>query len=125
MAGVQEQLSDLKQHLDTLGQAQAKLGLDVAALKASASPAPALSLDANSGSQPQQQVATGGSSQATDSQSAVPTGSAAGSSTAGVHGNVPVQPSLALAGSDVAQRLDSLAAEVGSCHSAAKQKLPA
>lgn len=113
LAGGQEQLSSLQQHLDTLSQGQAKLGLDVAALKANASPASASSLDAKSGPQPEQQAANDGSAQTADSKSTGDIGSAADSSTAGIHGNVLVQPNLAMAGGDVVQRLDTLAAEVG------------
>lgn len=117
LAGGQQQLSSLQQRLDTLSQGQAKLGLDIMALKANASPAPVSSLEANSGSQPEQQAANGGSSQTADSKSKVDTGStadtgsAADSSTAGAYGNV--QPNPALAGGIVIQRLDTLAAEVG------------
>ncbi|KAL3151133.1 hypothetical protein ABBQ38_012999 [Trebouxia sp. C0009 RCD-2024] len=131
-AGGQQQLSSLQQRLDTLSQGQAKLGLDIMALKANASPAPVSSLEANSGSQPEQQAANGGSSQTADSKSKVDTGStadtgsAADSSTAGAYGNV--QPNPALAGGIVIQRLDTLAAEVAllkaAMASAGSQQLP-
>lgn len=109
---MQEQLSGLQQHLDSLSQGQAKLGLDVAALKANASPASASSPEAKPGSNPEQQAANGTSAPPADSKPATDTGSAANNITAGAHGGVPVQPNLALAGGDVVQRLDTLATEV-------------
>lgn len=117
-ADVQQQLSTLQQHLDTLSQGQSKLGLEVAALKADAPHMPAVSAEVRTGSQAEQPAADSSPAQSADTTFAA--GTVPSSSPGGKDGhNLPVQASLAAgmqADKDLVQRVDALASEVGKSH---------
>ena len=114
---MQEQLSGLQQQLNTLSQGQSKLGLEVAALKADASSVPALSAGIETAPQAEQQAADSSPAAAQSADSTSAAGTVPNTSPVGQHGQstLPMQPNAALgsqAESDLARRVEALAAEV-------------
>lgn len=115
---MQQQLSTLQQHVDTLSHGQSKLGLEVAALKADAPHMPAVSAEVRTGSQAEQQAADSSPAQSADTTSVA--GTVPSSIPGGKDGHrSPVQASLAVgmqADNDLVRRVDALASEVGKSH---------